>query len=377
MEDKPNRKCVVIEYLEGSLSDGGAETLVKDYVLFLDKALFKPIILVDWVFKGSANYQRLKDSGVEITSFYPRYSFFWRAVNKFFRNRYIDHKLKKIIEEKTPDVIHAHLACLNHLEAVKNSLDGIKLFYTCHSEPWFYFDKMKNEEKAAKVLIRDCGLRLIALRYDMKGELDSRFHTDNTVVVKNGIDLTLFHSSSDKGLRKRKELSIDSSSFVVGHVGRFSEEKNHVFLLDVFKEVLKVNEDSHLVLVGDGELEGQIREKIKHLGIGPKVTILSNRTDIPDLLNMMDVFVFPSLYEGLGMALIEAQAVGVRCVVSKNVNPEAFVSDLVVVESLGDSAKKWARDALDGSSFGPYENRVCEYDIQHEIKKLEQLYGGK
>ena len=377
MEDKSNRECVVIEYLEGSLSDGGAETLVKDYVLFLDKTIFKPIILVDWVLKESANYQRLKDSGVEIISFYPKYSLFWRAVNKLFRNNYINRRLKGIIKKKKPDVIHAHLACLNHLEAVKDSLDGIKLFYTCHSEPWFYFDKMRYEERAAKALIRDCGLQLIALRDDMKRELDSRFHVDNTIVVKNGIDLVLFHSSAENGLQKREELSITPSSFVVGHVGRFSEEKNHAFLLDVFKEVLNVNDDSHLVLVGDGELEGQIREKIKQLGIDSKVTILSNRSDVPDLLNMMNVFVFPSLYEGLGMALVEAQAVGVRCVVSKNVNPEAFVSNLVVVESLENSAEKWAHEVLDSSLFGPFENRISEYDIKYEIKKLEQIYDGK
>lgn len=366
-----------MEYLEGSLSDGGAETLVKDYVMFLDKALFNPIILVDWVFKESANYQRLKDAGVEIVSFYPTYSVFWRAVNKFFRNRYINWKLKKILRKISPDIIHAHLACLNHLEAVKGSLEGIKLFYTCHSEPWFYFDKMKYEEKAAESLIRDCGLRLIALRDDMKEELDARFGVNDTIVIKNGIDLSSFHSSKENGLRKRMELSIGSSSFLVGHVGRFSKEKNHAFLLDVFDAILKVHEDSHLVLIGDGELEAQIREKIVRLGIDTKVTILSNRTDVPDLLNMMDVFVFPSLFEGLGMALVEAQAVGVRCVVSKNINPEAFVSNLVVVESLDDSAEKWACDALDGSLFGPFENRISEYDIRHEIKKLEHLYGGK
>lgn len=377
MIDKSNRKCVVIEYLEGSLSDGGAETLVKDYVLFLDKTLFKPIILVDWVFKEAANYQRLKNAGIEIISFYPKYSVFWRAVNKFFRNRYINHKLKKIVGEKKPDVIHAHLACLNHLEAVKSSLDGVKLFYTCHSEPWFYFDKMKKEEKASEILIRDCGLRLIALRDDMKEELDARFGVNDTIVIKNGIDLSSFRSSKEKGLRKRGELSIGSSSFLVGHVGRFSKEKNHAFLLDVFKAILKFHEDSHLVLVGDGELEDQIREKAMRLGIDAKVTILSNRTDIPDLLNMMDVFVFPSLFEGLGMALVEAQAVGVRCVVSKKVNPEAFVSNLVIVESLDDSPDKWASDALDSSLFGPFKNRISEYDIRYEIKKLEQLYGGR
>ncbi len=377
MEDKPNRKCVVIEYLEGSLSDGGAETLVKDYVLFLDKALFKPIILVDWVFKESANYQRLKDSGVEIISFYPSYSFFWRAVNKFFRNKYINRRLKGIIRKNSPDVIHAHLACLHHLETVKDLLSGVKLFYTCHNEPWFYFDKMKYEEKAAEVLIHDCGLRLIALRNDMKEDLDERFHVDNSIVVKNGVDLSKFHPSPMDGSKIRKALSINSDTFVVGHVGRFSEQKNHAFLLEIFEEILKTKENSHLLLVGDGELEPSIREKMEHLGIDSKVTILSNRCDIPDLLNAMDVFVFPSLFEGLGIVLIEAQAVGLRCIVSSTVDPEAYISDLIVVKRLDESPREWASAALDKSLVEFRKNRIFEYDIKCEIKKLEQLYGGK
>lgn len=370
-------KCVVIEYLEGSLSDGGAETLVKDYALLLDKSEFEPIILVDWIFKDTANYKRLKDSGVRIVSLYPHYSVFWRAVNKFFRNSYINYKLERVIKRIKPNVIHAHLACLNHLCAVKGSLKGVRLLYTCHSEPWFYFDKKPLEQNAAKELIRDCGLRMIALRDDMRSELNRRFHVNDSIVIRNGIDLTRFKASKSDGQNVRDELSIPHGAFVVGHIGRFAEEKNHFFLLRVFSEILKMNEESHLLLVGSGELESSIRDCIKKLGVGNNVTILSNRCDIPRLLNSMDVFVFPSLFEGLGIALVEAQAVGLRCVVSDTVNPEAFVTNRVVLRSLEESPEEWARCALDGTSFGHYENRLPDYDVKMEVKKLERLYLGE
>ena len=102
-------KCRVVEYLEGSLSDGGAETLVKDYALMLNKDKFDVSIVVDWIIPDSANYLRLKDSGVDIISLYPRRSVFWRAVNKFFREQYIDLAIKRTLKRIKPDVLHIHL----------------------------------------------------------------------------------------------------------------------------------------------------------------------------------------------------------------------------------------------------------------------------
>ncbi len=370
-------KIKVIEYLEGSLSDGGAETLVKDYVLLLDRTRFEPYVLVDWIFTESANYSRLKDTDVRLVSLYPSYSVFWRAVNKFFRKRYIDWKLRKVVKKLQPDVIHIHLAALNHVAKVRESIEGVKLFYTCHSIPQVYFEEKKGEAEAAEVLIRENGLRLIALHSDMADDLKKRFNTDNVLVVRNGIDINKFRYPEKTRDEVRKELGIPSSSFVLGHIGRFVKVKNHSFLLSVFDCVVRKNPDARLLLIGDGEDREKVEAEIREKNLTDKVIILSNRSDIPELLSAMDCFVLPSLFEGFGNALLESQASGLRSVVSDSINSEVYLTDLIVPLSLSLPPSVWADTILDRSIRGNYENRLDEYDLNKEIKKLERIYTGE
>ena len=367
-------KCVVVEYLEGSLSDGGAETLVKDYVQLLDKDKFEPIILVDWIFKDSANYKRLKDSKIKIISLYPSYSIFWRAVNKFFRKKYIDKKLQKVLKKIKPDVLHIHLAALNHVVKAKAVLKDVRLFYTCHSEPRAFFDEVEGEDQAAQTLLKENNLVFIALHQDMAKEIRERFNTNQVVVIRNGIDVDKFRFVKETKEEIRTQIGINQEAFVVGHVGRFVPEKNHKFLIEVFEEITKLEPNSVLLMIGTGEEEPLVRQGIQEKGLSEKVKILSNRTDIPQLLKAMDVFVFPSLFEGFGNVLVEAQASNLRCIVADNINREVFLSNLVIPTSLKDSPKVWAQRALDKTLLGNYSNRLEEYDIKKEIKNLEKLY---
>ena len=369
-------RYTVVELFEGSMADGGAETLVKDYCLLMDKSVFEPVVLVDWIIKKSANYRRLRESGVRILSLYPSYSLFWRGFNKFFREKYVNWKIGRVLGKLKPDIIHVHLNALKRLEANKDKLDGVRLFYTCHNEPWFYFDNMPEEERAAEMLIRDYGLRLIALRPDMAVTLNEKFGIDNTVVIKNGINLDRFRNPVKTRDEVRRELGIPLSSFLVGHVGRFNEQKNHMFLLDVFAALKQKRPDAFLLLVGKGDLEGEVRRKMHSLSLDDSVVIISNRSDIPEILNALDAFVFPSLYEGLGIVLVEAQASGIKCVVSDKVNSEVYLSALAVPMSLDASADEWADVVLDESICGNYPDRLDEYDIAAEVRKLERLYTG-
>ncbi len=370
-------KIRVIEYLEGSLSDGGAETLVKDYVLLLDRSGFESYVLVDWIFRDSANYSRLKDTDVKLVSLYPSYSVFWRAVNKFFRNRYVDWKIRRVVKRIRPDVIHIHLAALKHVVKVRDELKGVRLLYTCHSIPQVYFEEKKGEAEAAEVLIRENGLRLIALHGDMAADLKKRFNTESVVVVRNGIDMKRFRNPEKTGGEVRKELGVPSSSFVIGHIGRFVKVKNHSFLLTVFESVIGKNPDSRLILIGDGEDRNKVEQEIRDKNLTDKVIILSNRSDIPELLSAMDCFVLPSLFEGFPVALLESQASGVRSVVSDRINSEVYLSDLIVPLSLSLSPAVWADTILDRSIKGNFENRLDEYDLNKEIRKLERIYTGE
>lgn len=243
-----------------------------------------------------------------------------------------------------------------------------------YSIPERYFGNAHvKQTKAAKYLIKNHGLRMIALHDDMKDELDRIFGINNTITIKNGIDLNKYKISETKQ-EIRDALGIPREAFVVGNVGRFIEIKNHLFLIDIFNEIKKINMAAHLLLIGDGQLREAIQNKIQLLKLSDSVTILSHRDDVPRLMKAMDVFIFPSKVEGFGIVTIEAQAAGLRCLISEAVPSSAYVSELAIPMSLNATADEWANVALDRNAASNYQNRIVEYDMNREIKKLEKLY---
>lgn len=161
-------------------------------------------------------------------------------------------------------------------------------------------------------------------------------------VVNNGIDTSLFEYSDSKRFKIRTELGISSDTFVIGHVGRFDVVKNHTFLIKIFNEILFRRSDSLLLLVGGGELMDDIVDEAKSLKINGNVKFLGVRGDIDKLLSAFDVFVFPSLYEGLPVSLVEAQASGLPVFVSNNVSPEVKLSENLKFLSLDEGPAFWA-----------------------------------
>ena len=160
-------------------------------------------------------------------------------------------------------------------------------------------------------------------------------------ILHNAIDLDSYGYDEQGRETIRAEFKIPDGTRVLGHVGRFMTQKNHGFLLDVFAEYIKSNPDSVLMLVGGGELETQIKEKAVDLGILDKIIFTGIRSDVPALLSAMDVFVFPSLYEGMPNTVIEAQATGLPCVIADAITREADITGLVHYLSLGNAAE-WA-----------------------------------
>ncbi len=160
-------------------------------------------------------------------------------------------------------------------------------------------------------------------------------------ILHNAIDIDRYGFNADMRCRIRSEFGLSDDTTVIGHVGRFMTQKNHVFLLDVFFEYLKLAPNSVLLLVGGGELEFAIKQKASELGMSDKIIFTGIRSDIPSLLSAMDVFVFPSLYEGMPNTVIEAQATGLRCIISDTITHEADITGLVHYLPLGD-AGEWA-----------------------------------
>ena len=172
-----------------------------------------------------------------------------------------------------------------------------------------------------------------------------------------------------------------NNKYVLGHIGRFETQKNHSFLIDIFKAVHDRKENAVLLLVGDGLLKREISNKVDRLGLSDCVIFTGVRTDIPELLQAMDVFVFPSLFEGVPVTLVEAQASGIHCVVSDTISKEIFVTDLLETVSLDQPAGVWADNILEYHDGYPREDTYdaivdAGYDVQTTAEWIEGFYLG-
>ena len=147
--------------------------------------------------------------------------------------------------------------------------------------------------------------------------------------ISNGIDLARFAFEGETRARMRAELGIPDGALVLGHIGRFTRPKNHVWLVELFAAWNKHHPESRLLLVGDGELREDVRRQCETLGLTDKVLMPGAHTDTENYYQAMDVFVFPSLWEGLPVSVVEAQANGLPCLISEGITPEVRVTDLV------------------------------------------------
>lgn len=178
---------------------------------------------------------------------------------------------------------------------------------------------------------------------------EKRYKSGEYQIINNGIDTELFSFRNEVRNRMRKELNI-TDTFVIGLVGRFSYPKNHEFLIDIFEELHKKNNDAVLLLVGDGKMRSTIESKLIEKGLMNSTILTGVRSDITDILQAMDVFVMPSHYEGLPVSLVEAQATGLPCVVSDVITKQVEITEKIKYVSLDTSAEKWADSIIQISS---------------------------
>lgn len=198
------------------------------------------------------------------------------------------------------------------------------------------------------------------------------------IIVKNGIESERYRYDLHVRDDVRVELGL-GNRFVVGHIGRFFPQKNHDKLLKIFVEILKQRPDSILILVGEGPLFDQVKKMTQKMGIEESVLFLGVRSDVNRLMQAMDAFIFPSLYEGLGIVLIEAQAAGLKCFTSADVVPqEAKVTELLHYINLNEPASVWAEEVLAGFPYyrEDQHQKILDsgYDIDQTAKWLEQFY---
>lgn len=198
-------------------------------------------------------------------------------------------------------------------------------------------------------------------------------------VLKNAIDSKNFIADTNIREKIRKELELEDK-FVVGHVGRLHPQKNHEFLIDVFAEIKKKKMDAELILVGTGPLEEKVKDKVAEKRLSDCVHFLGNRKDMNRIYQAMDVFVFPSLFEGLGIVAIEAQAVGIPIVCSEGLPPETDITPIYQKKMLSEGAEKWADAALEMAKNSKAHTNMQQYvidagfDMDVTAKYMENYY---
>jgi glycosyltransferase involved in cell wall biosynthesis len=206
---------------------------------------------------------------------------------------------------------------------------------------------------------------------------DARFS-----ILPNAIDLEPYEIVEQEHYHWREKIRLTTDSPLIGHIGRFDRVKNHTFLLDIFSAALEFFPNAKLILIGEGVLKKQIEQEAEAKGIARAVYFLGVRSDIPQILAALDFFILPSLHEGLGIVLVEAQAAGVPCLASDTVPPEVDLGlGLVQVMSLNADAQAWAR-ALKVKSphhIPDWQKRKATlqkagYDIHSSVEFLEKLY---
>lgn len=353
------RKLKVLQIIP-SFGVGGAEKVVLNYLMY-NKSKSMSMKCVSLYSKGNSIYDKqIEEKSLDVVYLHKKIGFDFNIIKE----------LKFVISDYDPDVIHTHLYALKYL-ALTGEMKNRTIFHTIHTEP--NKDVGRVDRMVNKYFFKNHLVVPITLQENLAKVVNEYYKINNTYVIKNGINLQSYKKNDNM---KRKQLGIGNDMFVVGHIGRFSKEKNHQFILKVFYEIIKVRSNAVLLLIGSGEEEDKVKDLAVELGIQNKVFFLGNREDIPELLNCMDVFFFPSLYEGLGIVLVEAQAAGVPCVVSSTVPDEVMLTKKIEKVDLNLPINEWVNKIIypQKISNDNVDEKIFDYDISRTLKELENLY---
>jgi len=352
----------------GGLDFGGAETLVMNLYRNIDcsKIQFDFIVHTE---KHQAYYDEIISLGGRIYHF-PRYA----GYNTLEVCRSWHHFFKEHPEYK---ILHSHVRSYASLYLPIAKKYGLKTIIHSHST--------SNGSGFSSIVKR-------AMQYPLRFQADyfmgcsmesgrwlfgSRVVQGNLYyIVKNAIDVKEYCDDPEKRAEYRKKFNIENKKIFI-HVGRLHPAKNHMFLIDVFAELHGKDQNTVLVLVGDGELRAAIQEKIKALQLGDSVMLLGNRNDVPALLNMADCFLFPSLWEGLPLTVIEAQAAGLPCFVSDTVTDDVCVSDLVYKLPIDQGENSWVQVILNENLERKSVSKIiieAGFDVRNAAEQITEFY---
>lgn len=357
----------------GKWLGGGVESVVMYYYRHIDRTKIQFDFICD---EDSTNipYEEIEKMGGKVILIPP-----YQKVFKYH------NKLKDVLKNGNYKIVHSHINTLSvfSLFAAKCALVPIRIAHS-HSTT----NKKEKKKNLLKQVLRPFS-KIFATDYMCCSELagrwlfgDEEYDKGYVYLLNNAIDLEKFIYDEKVRKEKRNELGIPEDTLVLGHVGRFVEQKNHRFLIDIFNEVHKKNDNSILLLAGQGPLMEKNKMKVKSLGLEKCVKFLGQRNDINELYQAFDVFCLPSLYEGLPVVGVEAQATGLLCILSDEMTKETKVLDTTEFLSLKQSAKEWANVIIEKNKNFKRLNSKKEisnngFNIVNESKKIVSFYEGR
>lgn len=365
-KDKPIRIAQIV----GKWVGGGVESFIMNYYRKIDKTKIQFDFICD---EDSTNipYEEINRYGGRVILVPP--------YQKLFKYQ---KKLNEIFKSEKYLIVHSHINTLSifPLRIAKKNRIPVRIAHS-HSTT----NKSEWKKNIIKNFLKHFS-KIYATNFFACSELAGRYlfgnktyNNNKVIIIKNAIELDKYTFNEKKRKEKRTELGISNNTFVIGNVGRFVEQKNHEYLIDIFSEIHKKYQNSILVLVGQGPLIEKIRAKVKKYNLEKFVLFLGQRSDVNELYQAFDIFVLPSLYEGLGMVLIEAQISGLPCVCSKEIPEEVKGINEFKFVDLRDATNVWADYILDlknNTNRISYKEEFTRkgYDIIKETKKLEKIY---
>lgn len=351
------------------MNRGGAETMVMNYYRNIDrnKVQFDFLVHRDEI---GAYEEEIKALGGRIYRMFPicpkNFVKYKKEIRKFLKN----HPEYKII--------HSHMSELGYFAFKEAKRQGIPV-RICHAHncPHIWNIKMVMREYF-KYMMRPYITHMFMCGIESGEWLFGKKNKDKFIQLNNAIDAKQYVYNENIEKEVRKDLGL-KDEFVVGHVGRFNKQKNHEKLIDIFNEITKINDNSKLILVGDGQLKESIVKKVELLNLQDKVMFLGTRSDVNRIMQAFDIYLFPSFHEGLSVSMVEAQTSGLQCFISDTIPKECIITDNVVTFELSLDSAKIADIIFEkhkNYSRKSTYNQIVDagFDIKENAKKLQDFY---
>lgn len=361
-----------ILHVIASLNIGGAEKVARDIGMYAPENEFESHYIVFGDEKGEYE-EELISHGCKV--------FHWHSPYENYKAFY--NSLIKLMSEYKYIAVHAHTMFNSGwvMLAAKMSKVPVRVAHSHSALDNGGGMKKAVYEKIMRFLILSCSTAFVACG-NAAGErlFGKKAYLKKGNLILNGVDAEKFKFSDEARRKIREEYSLEDS-FVIGHVGHLIEVKNQKYLLELMPKILEKQPRARLMLLGEGEDRQMLSEKIIGLGLEDKVIMTGNVRNVNEYLSAFDVFVFPSLYEGMPLSIIEVQCNGLPCVISTGVPEDVFLTDLIKPHSLSQNSEAWVSDIISCSrkDSGAYADKMKNsgFDAGGVMQKFYDIYRGK